>query len=76
MEFQSSQIKQKSAEHFLKKITRGPDLPGTGRNSADPAQIRQRRTGDTDSNGWQAGPGCQRLWEAESVHAIPSRPIK
>jgi hypothetical protein len=25
----------KSSEHFLKNISRGPDLPGTGRNSAD-----------------------------------------
>jgi hypothetical protein len=29
----------KSSEYFLKKISRGPDLPGTGRGEADPAQI-------------------------------------
>jgi hypothetical protein len=41
----------KTAEHFLKKSARGPDLPGTGRNSANPAQIHRQRAGDADSNG-------------------------
>jgi hypothetical protein len=31
----------KIIEHFLKKIRRGPDLPGLGRGSADPAQIQR-----------------------------------
>jgi hypothetical protein len=53
-----------------------PDLPVTGRGKADPAQIRLRRAGDADSNGWQMGPAGQRLREAESVRAVPGRPIK
>jgi hypothetical protein len=66
----------KSSEHFLKKISRGPDPLGTGRNSADPAQIHPRRAGDADSNGWQARPAGQRLWQDESVRADLGRPIK
>jgi hypothetical protein len=45
MEFQSSQNKQNNRT-FSKKIRRGPDLPGLGRNCADPAQIYRRRAGD------------------------------
>jgi hypothetical protein len=65
----------KSSEHFLKKIARarsarngpkqrgfGPDLPATRRRAI--------------SNGWQVGPGCQRLWEAESERTDLGRPIK
>jgi hypothetical protein len=51
-------------------------MPGMGRSGANLAQIRLRRAGATDSNGWPTGPAGQRLWEAESVHAIPGRSIK
>jgi hypothetical protein len=50
MEFQSSQNKQ-IHRVISKKTVCGPDLPGTGRGEADPAQIRPRRAGDADSNG-------------------------
>jgi hypothetical protein len=76
MKFQSSQNKQNHQSIFYKKISCGPDPLGTGRNSADLAQIRPRRAGDADSNGWQAGPAGLRLWEAESVRADLGRPIK
>jgi hypothetical protein len=38
MEFQSSQNKQ-NHQSISKKISRGPDLPETGRGEADLAQI-------------------------------------
>jgi hypothetical protein len=51
MEFSKFIEQAKSSEHFLKKISCGPDLPGTGRGEADPAQIHPRHVGDADSNG-------------------------
>jgi hypothetical protein len=46
----------KSSENFLKKISCGPDLPGTGRNNADLAQIRWRRAGGRFQMASRRGP--------------------
>jgi hypothetical protein len=46
----------KSSEHFLKKIPRGPDLLGTGQNSADLVQICRRRVGGRFQTACQRGP--------------------
>jgi hypothetical protein len=75
MEFQSLQINPNNRAFSLKK-SRGPDLPGLGRSGANAAQIQPRHAGAADSNGWPTGPTGQHLWEAESVRAVPGRPIK
>jgi hypothetical protein len=75
MDFQNLQNKQ-IHRVFPKKIECGPDLPGMGRNSADPAQIRWRCTGDDFQMAGRWGSavsalggriGTRRFWPCNQV---------